>query len=277
MKFAASPALVLAACSSAAVVAAFAPAASPPQRWWWSSSSSSSSTRRRLPAAPLAVSSIENNENSADRIDAAAVVVDDDRGGATTTTSRAVPFLPTPTHLADLDLAGNAGFDPLGMSQSREDVLAYREAEIKHGRLAMLAAVGWPVSELLDRTIADAVGLPAALDPADRVPSLLNGGLEGISPAWWGACLGLTAAIDLYGVERSRSGDPTYFPGNLGLDPLGLYPDDSTGRERMQLAEIKHGRTAMVAVTGFAFQEYATGLGVVDETPFFFHPALLPL
>ena len=25
-----------------------------------------------------------------------------------------------------------------------------REAEVKHGRLAMLAAAGWPLSELLD-------------------------------------------------------------------------------------------------------------------------------
>lgn len=40
----------------------------------------------------------------------------------------------------------------------------------------------------------------------------------------------------------------------------------------MELAEIKHGRVAMVATGGFAAQEYATQMGVVDETPYFFVP-----
>jgi len=40
----------------------------------------------------------------------------------------------------------------------------------------------------------------------------------------------------------------------------------------MLLAEIKHGRLAMLAVLGFALQEYVTKMGVVDETPFFFFP-----
>jgi hypothetical protein len=43
----------------------------------------------------------------------------------------------------------------------------------------------------------------------------------------------------------------------------------------MQLAEIKHGRLSMIAVTGFAIQEYVSGLGVVDETPGFFVKAEL--
>jgi len=58
----------------------------------------------------------------------------------------------------------------------------------------------------------------------------------------------------------------------LGFDPLNLYPPDEAGRARMELAEIKHGRLAMIAVTAFALQEYVTRLGVVDETPFFFFP-----
>jgi Chlorophyll A-B binding protein len=40
----------------------------------------------------------------------------------------------------------------------------------------------------------------------------------------------------------------------------------------MELAEIKHGRISMIAITGFAVQEYVTEIGVVDETPFFFLP-----
>lgn len=101
---------------------------------------------------------------------------------------------------------------------------------------------------------------------------MLNGGLERISPTFWGFCLGLSAAIDLYGVQKSREGNPKYIPGQLGFDPLGLYPTDKEGQQRMQLAEIKHGRVSMLAVTGYAIQEYVTHMGVIDETPFFFFP-----
>jgi len=40
----------------------------------------------------------------------------------------------------------------------------------------------------------------------------------------------------------------------------------------MQLAEIKNGRLAMIAIFGFAIQEFVLKSGVVDETPFFFLP-----
>mmetsp|Transcript_23759 Transcript_23759/g.49770 ORF Transcript_23759/g.49770 Transcript_23759/m.49770 type:complete len:130 (-) Transcript_23759:558-947(-) len=123
-----------------------------------------------------------------------------------------------------------------------------------------------------------------ALDSADRVPSLLNGGMDTISPLWWGFCLGLTAAIDLRGIQRSRYSDVEitqkdddnyYLPGDYGFDPLNFYPSDKEGQMRMQLAEIKHGRLSMIAVTGFAAQEAVSKIGVVDETPVFFEPVHL--
>jgi hypothetical protein len=131
---------------------------------------------------------------------------------------------------------------------------------------------------LWDRKVASFLSLDPLLDGADRVPSLLNGGLDRVSPAFWGFCLGLTAAIDLYGVSKSRqaSSSSSYFPGKLGFDPLGLYPNTLEGRQRVELAEIKHGRLAMMAVMGYAAQEYATSLGVVDETPYFFFFASSP-
>ena len=185
--------------------------------------------------------------------------------------SIALPFTTCPAHLTG-ELAGDFGFDPLGFTKSRSDLMTYREAEIKHARLAMLAAAGWPLSEVFDRKIAALLHLSPLLDKGERVPSLLNGGLEKVNPFYWMGCVAIAAAVEFYGVNKSRAGDESYFPGNLGFDPLGLYPKDEDGQRRMQLAEIKNGRVAMIAVLGFAIQEFVLKVGVVDETPYFFFP-----
>ena len=54
----------------------------------------------------------------------------------------------------------------------------------------MLAAAGWPLSEVFDKKIAAAMNMDPLLDGSDRVPSLLNGGLGKVSPAYWVACIG---------------------------------------------------------------------------------------
>jgi len=186
--------------------------------------------------------------------------------------SESIPFFECPKVLQDSDLAGNVGFDPLGLAKNKEQLWNYREAEIKHARLAMLAAVGWPVSEILDRDIASFFNAPALLEEGDRAPTVLNGGMGHISPQFWGFCLGLCAAIDMYGVAKAKKGGPDYFPGNLGFDPLNFFPDDKLAQEQLKLAEIKHGRTAMVGVAGYIIEEYTTKMAVVDDTPILFQP-----
>ena len=81
---------------------------------------------------------------------------------------------------------------------------------------------------MFDRKIANLIGAPAVVDATDRAPSLLNGGLGKISPIYWAVVLAGAAAIDVYGISRSKSNDPSYFPGNLGFDPIGLYPKDGS-------------------------------------------------
>lgn len=134
------------------------------------------------------------------------------------------------------------------------------------------AAAGWPLSELWDKKIAALFGLPAVIDAADRAPSVLNGGLGKVSPAYWAGCILLAGAIDIYGISKARSNDPDYFPGNLGFDPLGLYPEDAASRKEMQLKELKNGRLGMIAIFAFAVQEFVSKTGVVAETPIFFKP-----
>jgi hypothetical protein len=186
--------------------------------------------------------------------------------------SESIPFLGCSKVLQESDLAGNVGFDPLGLAKNKEQLWEYREAEIKHARLAMLAAVGWPVSEVMDRNIAEFFNAQSVLDEGDRVPSVLNGGMGKIAPQWWGFCLGLCAAIDMYGAAKARRGDPDYFPGNLSFDPMGLYPADKEGQEKRKLAEMKHGRVAMMGVLGYVIEEAKTHIAVVDETPILFQP-----
>lgn len=185
--------------------------------------------------------------------------------------SQALPFLTRPVIL-DGSMAGDAGFDPLGFAKTQGDLMNYREAEIKHARLAMLAAAGWPLSELFDKKIAIALHMNPLVDAADRAPSILNGGLDKVNPFYWMACLAGAAAIDVYGISKSKSGDESYFPGNLGFDPLGMYPETKEGQMRMQLAEIKNGRLAMISILGFAIQEFIFKSGVINETPLFFLP-----
>ena len=185
--------------------------------------------------------------------------------------SVSLPFMARPDALTGA-LAGDAGFDPLGFAKTDADLMNYREAEIKHARLAMLAAAGWPLSEVFDKKIAVALGMTPLIDAADRAPSVLNGGLGKVSPIYWIGVLGVAAAIEFIGTSKSKSGDDKYFPGNFGFDPLGVYPKDEAGQMNMQLAEIKNGRLAMIAIFGFAIQEFVSKVGVIDETPLFFYP-----
>mmetsp|Transcript_33338 Transcript_33338/g.51073 ORF Transcript_33338/g.51073 Transcript_33338/m.51073 type:complete len:252 (-) Transcript_33338:285-1040(-) len=185
--------------------------------------------------------------------------------------SQSMPFMARPGMLKG-EMAGDVGFDPLGFVKSEQDLMIYREAEVKHARLAMLAAAGWPLSEVFDKKIASGLNLIPVVDASDRAPSVLNGGLGKVSPVYWVVCLVAAAAIDFIGISKSRGNEPGYFPGNFGFDPFGVYPKDKDGQMWMQTAEIKNGRLAMIAITAFAVQEFVTKSGVVDETPLFFFP-----
>jgi len=191
--------------------------------------------------------------------------------------SQSLPFMKCPPTL-DGTMAGDVGFDPVGFSDSFENLANYREAEVKHGRLAMLAAAGWPLSELFHTRIANLLDMEPVLDATGRAPSVLNGGLGNISPAYWIGCVGFAAALDVYGsfFASKKNG---YTVGDWGFDPLGFYPhsriqNPSTlkKQERMQHSEIKHGRLAMLAITAYAAQEFVSHTAVVDQVPYFFRP-----
>merc|ERR1719174_1845492 len=135
-------------------------------------------------------------------------------------------------------------FDPLQISDTPAALAWYREAEIKHARLAMLAAFGWPVSEITN--------FGKLLTEDGRAPSLLNGGLGNINIAYWVAVVGLAVFAESKGLDKQYGKKEDYLPGMLGFDPLGA---DSPG---MRNAEILNGRVAMIAITLYAYEEALT-------------------
>jgi hypothetical protein len=194
--------------------------------------------------------------------------------------SASLPFLSRPAHL-DGSLPGDRGFDPLNLASDPDNLLKYRNAELKHARLAMLAAVGWPLAELFHKTLADAWELPNALNLHDRVPSVLNGGLGNVSPIFWVSAVAAAALVETFSgaVGQIQSADLGFDPlglssgHDLAFDPLGASSSSKTGRGRfLAESELFNGRLAMLAITGFAIQESFTGNSVVDAIPIFFKP-----
>merc|ERR1719267_272641 len=154
-----------------------------------------------------------------------------------------LPLIKT-MRVGDKTLAGDAGFDPLELADTPEALAWYREAEVKHARLAMLAAFGWPVSEITN--------FGGLLNGDGRAPSLLNGGLGNVNGVYWAAVAGLAVYWESQGLDKKFGKQDDYLPGMFGFDPLGA---DSPS---MRSAEITSGRVAMVAITAFALEEALT-------------------
>ena len=150
-------------------------------------------------------------------------------------------------------------FDPLGLMEgkSKLEVFRLREAELTHGRVAMLASLGFLVQEKF-HPLFSGDGGPAI----DQIPGL---------PVWlWAIMGGGIAAAESYRINqafRELDGDklkaesalrPGYVPGQIGFDPLGLAPEDPAEFAIMQEKELAHARLAMIAAAGFLAQEAVT-------------------
>ena len=166
-------------------------------------------------------------------------------------------------------LVGNKGFDPLNCSTDISTLKRYREAEIKHGRLAMLASVGWPLSEIYHPYLSKLVDKVDILSINGKVPSVLNGGLDKVNPVFFMAIIVFTATLESVGINKVYDEDT--IPGDLGFDPLKLYVDkDPKTKRDLELKELNNGRLAMLAITYYAISEFASNIPVVKSTPFLF-------
>jgi hypothetical protein len=190
--------------------------------------------------------------------------------------SISVPFLPRNPVLDEFELAADVGFDPLNLAKDKDTLLFYRDAELKHARLAMLATLGWVVAELFDGRLAAATGTPDLLIRPDSegiglAPSLLNGGLATIPAAYWLIVVGLTGALETqFAKITPQIISEGREPGDYGFDPFNLWPADADEQKAMRAREVKNGRLSMIAIVAFAFQEAVSRVPVVEETPALF-------
>lgn len=163
--------------------------------------------------------------------------------------SLALPFDPKPVNL-DGTLAGDVGFDPAGFTNSppkawliggeENSIKWYREAEIVHSRVAMLAVVGMIFPSIFHFDGNPEVGVAAdafaELNPYKALTTVPAEGLWQISLIIFG--------IELARIKRVIRGDKN--PGDLGLGQTGFNPFkfDYTEEEyfEKQVQEIKHGR-----------------------------------
>merc|ERR1719230_222651 len=149
-------------------------------------------------------------------------------------------------------------FDPLGFATtvSAGKFLFYREVELKHGRIAMLATLGMVVGENFHPLFGGNIDVPAYI-AFQETP------LE----TFWPAVVAAVAIPEVFSVFQFQ--DPSkgeywtmktdHVPGDLGFDPLGLKPKDPKEFKEMQTKELNNGRLAMIAAAGMIAQELVTG------------------
>lgn len=194
---------------------------------------------------------------------------------------RLLPFLPEPTFWKfALNTPGDAGFDPLNFSTDIDKFVQYREAELKHARLAMVVAIAWPLAEYEEPLLAEDLRLPDVLGEANGsvLPRLTGGNFDYFVELFLAAVLVIGAFAEL----SAGGSAPGASPGKKtdGFDPLGLADWKAPsflegnlppGRQWMPEAEIVHGRLAMSAVLYDVVSEITTDTPVSESTEFFFH------
>merc|ERR1719254_285054 len=148
-------------------------------------------------------------------------------------------------------------FDPAGFCKvgDEEGFRKLRIAEIKHGRVAMMAAVGAVVQPVLQ------------FPGFDKVPKGIGAVLSAPGSYGFAALFLVSGALELFlwKEDSSKSVDSIGDYGN----PLQLGVGDPMGEnEDMRNREINNGRAAMFAALGIIVAELATGKNALEQLGF---------
>mmetsp|Transcript_10881 Transcript_10881/g.30967 ORF Transcript_10881/g.30967 Transcript_10881/m.30967 type:complete len:200 (-) Transcript_10881:197-796(-) len=153
--------------------------------------------------------------------------------------SKAIPFLVRPEKL-DGSMPADMGFDPMRLSDIQTDLNYARWAEIKHGRICMLAIVGMVIQQA-------GIHLPGA--------QFTNTDVFGaISSVGFAGNLQVLLAIGIVEGTNFKKHYEDGTPGDIGWGNDVLYKLSSEQQKVRQEQEVVHGRLAMIAFTGAIVQ-----------------------
>merc|ERR1719235_2832001 len=167
---------------------------------------------------------------------------------------------------SELGATGPLGFwDPLGLAASQpEKFRRYRAVELKHGRIAMAASLGYIAQECLR--------FPGYLSPSAglKFADLPNGiaGLKAVPPAGLFQIflfIGLMEGVTWKFLEGPWPGTVPEgkLPGDVAAGPKGdflwvRYEDPEEKKNKLNI-ELNNGRAAMLGVTGMLMHDHITG------------------
>jgi len=172
----------------------------------------------------------------------------------------------SPEELLKAGATGPLGFwDPVGFATNvpAGRLLFYREVELKHGRICMLASLGFLVAEQFHPLFGGDIDVPSYIAFQETY-------LE----RFWYVVAAAVAVPEIFAsipTFNTPSDGNVYIdqftftmksnrvPGDLGFDPLGLKPSDENELLELQNKELNNGRLAMIGIAGMIAQELATG------------------
>jgi hypothetical protein len=199
--------------------------------------------------------------------------------------SASLPWLPRPINL-DGSMAGDVGFDPFYLSSIPKNFAGFiqppsweetegiptvywmREAELKHGRVAMLAWFGWLAT---DGAFGFPLRFPGDIYSVESIPNAYNAHnilVDQGSMAFLLVCVGLVEFCTGAALVQVSKGELDCEAGDFGLDPIQFLKGKSADEKKcMMTRELLNGRLAMLAFSAVATQ---SALGEASQNfPYF--------